>query len=373
MGTRYYEFTSGFDQSIAPTSSTPSDVSDLVTIGYGVSNYARYIDTVANLKAVSASFRADGLMMYVKALLSVFYFDSASSATGDDLNVITPTAGTGRWLRMPLKSFGTVQNVATSATIAAAASSTPVVRLTGSTTTDLQGITAGSGEQWLALYNASSAVVTLKHENASATAANRLSLAQGRDVSMQAGSGVFLRYDATLSRWVPAAGAGSGGGGMGGFPVKWIADVGAPLSLQENFLQVWEFESALGQVLYAVYKVPASYAAATALSMRFQWYSAGTSGTVLMKTTATLIRAATDTVSSTTNQRVSTNSAITVSAGTVNEPQTVAADLTSSTGTINSVAVSAGDLIIIKIERDAADTATATAKLIADSAEVSET
>lgn len=373
MGTRYYDFDSTFDQTTAPSGSAPSGSSDFVTVGYGVSNYARYIDSVANLKAVGASLRADGLMMYVKALLSVFYFDSASSATGDDVNVITPTSGTGRWLRMPLKSFGSTQNVATSATIAALASSTPVVRLTGSTTTDLQGITAGGGEQWLALYNASSAVVTLKHENGSASAANRLSLAQGRDVTMQAGAGVFLRYDATLTRWVPAAGAGSGGGGMGGFPVKWAADVGAPLPLQENFLSTYEFEATLGQVLYAVYKVPASYVAATALSMRFQWYSAGTSGNVLFKTTATLIRAATDAVTSTTNQRVSTNSAVTLGAGTVNEPQTVAADITSSTGQINSVAVSAGDLIIIKLERDATDTATATAKLIADSAEVSET
>lgn len=372
-GTRYYKFTSGFDQVTAPTGSTPSADEDFTTVGYSLTKFAQFVDTVANLKAVTAAHRTDQLPFYVEALEAWFAFDSGSSATGDDENVITPTAGTGRWLRIPTKGFGQSQDVATSATIAAMATSTPVVRLTGSTTTDLQGATAGVGNQILALYNASSAIVTVKHENASASAANRFSLENSRDISLKAGGAALFRYDKTLTRWVPAAGSGSGGGGMGGFPLKWLPDVGAPLSLQENFLQLWEFEAGLGQVIYAAYKVPASYVAGTALSMRFQWYSAGTSGNVLLKTTSTLIRSATDAVSSTTNQRTSTNSAVTLSAGTVNEPQTVAADITSATGTINSVAVSAGDLIIIKLERDSTDTATATAKLIADSAEVSET
>lgn len=372
MGTRAYDFITGYDQTSQPTGSTPSAPADLATLQYGVDNYAIFIDTIANAKLIAATFRADGKGLFVQELQSWFYFDAASGATGDDQNVITPTFGTGRWLRVPIKGFGTVQDVATSATIAAMASSTPVVRLTGSTTTEIQGITAGIKEQILALYNASSAVITLKHQSASASAANRLALQQSRDVTLQAGGAILLRYDATLTRWVPAAGSGAGGGGMGGFPVKWVSDVNAPLNVQENLMNVWRFAAGGSQSLYAVYKVPASYAAGTQLSLRFQWYSSGTSGNVLLRTVATLIRAATDAVTSTTYQETSTNSAVTLSAGTVNEPQTVAANLTNATGQINSVAVSAGDLIIIKLER-ATDTATADAALIADSAEVSET
>lgn len=372
MGTRAYDFITGYDQTSQPQGSNPSGLADLATLGYGVSNYAIYIDTIANAKAISATFRADGKPLFIDELLAWFYFDSASAATGDDQNVITPTAGTGRWLRIPIKGFGSVQDVATSATIAAMASSTPVVRLTGSTTTDLQGITAGVKEQILALYNASSAVITLKHESASASAANRLSLQQSRDVTMQAGAAVLLRYDATLTRWVPAAGSGAGGGGAGGFPVKWLAQTNAPLYTEANNIALWQFVNGGAQSLYCVYKVPAAYSAGTALSLRFHWYSAGSSNNVLMQTVSTLIRAGVDAVTSTTNQRTSTNSAVTLSAGTVNEPQVVNADITSSIGQINSVAVSAGDLIIVQLTRGT-DTSSDDVLLIADSAEVSET
>ena len=372
MGTRFYDFITGYDTDQQPSGSTPTGLADLATVQYGVDNYAIYIDSVANAKAIAATFRADGKPLYVKALLAWFYFDSASSATGDDQNVITPTFGTGRWLRIPIKGFGSVADVATSATIAAMASSTPVVRLTGSTTTELQGVTAGVKEQILALYNASSAVITIKHESASASAANRLSLQQSRDVTLQAGGALLLRYDATLTRWVPAAGSGAGGGGMGGFPVKWLAQTNAPVYAEANNLALYQFVNGGAQSLYCAYKVPASYSAGTALSLRFHWYSAGSSNNVLMQTVSTLIRNGTDAVTSTTNQRTSTNSAVTLSAGTVNEPQVVSADITSSIGQINGVAVSSGDLIIVRLTRGT-DTSSDDVNLIADSAEVSET
>jgi len=371
MGTRFYDFITGYDTDSQPSGSTPTGLADLATLEYGVDNYAIYIDSVANAKAIAATFRADGKPLYVKALLAWFYFDSASSATGDDENVIMPTAGTGRWLRIPIKGFGSVQDVATSATIAAMASSTPVVRLTGSTTTELQGVTAGVKEQILALYNASSAVITIKHESASASAANRLSLQQSRDVTLQAGGALLLRYDATLTRWVPAAGSGAGGGGMGSAKLRLVADTNAPLAVQENLISTFQYTNGGAQVLYGVFKVPAAYVSGTALSCRFQWYSAGTSGNILLQTVATLIRQATDAITATTNQRTSTNAAVTVSAGTVNEPQTVNCDLTSTIGQINAVNVSAGDLILIALSRGT-DTCADVASLIEDSAEVSE-
>jgi hypothetical protein len=90
---------------------------------------------------------------------------------------------------------------------------------------------------------------------------------------------------------------------------------------------------------------------------------------VLIQSVATLIRAETDAISSITNQRTSTNSAVTLAAGTVNEPQRVTLDLTSSIGEINSVAVSAGDLILVALQRADSDTSTAAAYFIEQSAE----
>ncbi len=358
MGTRFYDFTSAFDQVSAPTGSSPTGTSDFVTVSYGVSNYARYIDTIANLKAVSASYRADGLAMWVDELLAWFYFDSASSSTGDDENIITPSAGTGRWLRMQLKGFGAVQDVATSATITAMASSTPVVRLTGSTTTDIQGITAGVGEQLLELYNASSAIVTLKHANAGASAANRLSLQQSADLQIQAGGAMLLRYDKTLTRWVPASGGGGSGGGGGGSSLDWIEDALAPVASFEYSQRVYAFADGETQYLYAAVRVPSTYTAGLPINLRGLFYGNATANTVLMQTVATLIRTGTDAISSTTNQRTSTNSAVTL-ATTANRPNAFVCDLTSSTGQVNSVSVAAGDLILVRLTRDTAtDTST---------------
>lgn len=204
MGTRYYDFTSSFDQVTAPSGSSPTGASDFVNLSYGAQNYARYIDTVTNLKNVSSTYRFEGCVFYVEALDAFFQWDQASALTADDENIINPSDLDGQYLRIGLKGFGVSQNVATAATIAAMASSTPVVRLTGSTATDLQGITAGVSNALLCVYNASSAAVTLKHENGSASAANRLSLQSSVDFVVAAGGSVILRYDKTLTRWVPA-------------------------------------------------------------------------------------------------------------------------------------------------------------------------
>lgn len=352
MPTRYYDFTSSFDQTTAPTGSTPSADADFVTILYGSTHYARFIDSVANLKAVAAASRTDQLPIFVKALQAWFYFDSASVATGDDENIITPTAGSGRWLRVPLKGFGGVQNVATSATIAAMASSTPVVRLTGSTITDLQGITAGVGEQLLAIYNASSVEVTLKHENVTASAANRLSLQQARDVTIKAGGATMLRYDKTLTRWVPAGGAGGGGGGGGGSSLEWTIDTNGPLPDYGFFQNLFKFIYGEDQQLYAVYPVPLSYSVGGQIKMAAKVTSPDTSTATLHFKTQTTLIAAGDHLNSTTNQRTSTNAELNLTVLTSDRALALECDLTDADGKINSVSVSPGDILIIRLYRD---------------------
>lgn len=63
------------------------------------------VATVAALKAVAAEDRFDGQLARIDAAPAsgggLWRFMLASSLTGDDQLIITPTAGSGRWLRMP--------------------------------------------------------------------------------------------------------------------------------------------------------------------------------------------------------------------------------------------------------------------------------
>lgn len=144
-----------------------------------------------------------------------------------------------------------------------------------------------------------------------------------------------------------------GGGGAGG-SLKWVESTTvAPLLINEGNLEVYSFSQgdAGSQALYAAIRVPSSFVAGRPITLKLPVYSDQASGTFLLQTVATLIRVGTDLFNSTTNQRTSTNTAITASAGNQNKPQSVLFDLTSATGQINGVSVSAGDYIIVKLIR----------------------
>lgn len=97
----------------------------------------------------------------------------------------------------------TPADVATSATINALASSTSIVRMTGSTATNLNGITAGAYDgQILTIYNSSSATVTVNHESGSATAANRITLKNASSLAIRASESYEFFYSTLTSRWV---------------------------------------------------------------------------------------------------------------------------------------------------------------------------
>lgn len=153
------------------------------------------------------------------------------------------------------------------------------------------------------------------------------------------------------------------GGGGGGGTLYWVEAANSPTSNFVNNILTYDFEATLGQQLYAFMRVPNSYTPGNPISLRETFYSTDTSGNVLFQTVATLIRPGTDLISSTTNQRTSTNSAVTLSGATASKPQSVVFDLTSTTGQINSVAVSAGDLILIQLIRNVSDTATGVATI----------
>jgi hypothetical protein len=162
---------------------------------------------------------------------------------------------------------------------------------------------------------------------------------------------------------------GGSGGGAGGTSLKWEESVDAPPRDISNGVGIYEYQQDTTNKLYTAIRVPSSYVAGNQISLKILFYSADNTGTVLMQSVATLIRAETDSIASIVNQRTSTNAAVTLAAGTVNEPQKVTLDLTSATGTINSVAVSAGDLILVALQRADSDTSTAAAYFVEQSAE----
>lgn len=74
------------------------------------------VATVAALKAIPAANRSDGQSVFIVADGSRWTFSAACALTGDDVIVISPTAGTGAWLRMP----GTFDLAAAAVTFATA-------------------------------------------------------------------------------------------------------------------------------------------------------------------------------------------------------------------------------------------------------------
>lgn len=98
--------------------------------------------------------------------------------------------------------FASAENVATTGTPITSLSSTKsVVHFTGATTTEIQGVASGLVSKRVLLWNRSTAAVTLKHQDAGATAANRIVTPSAGDVTINANWAVELTYDAASSRW----------------------------------------------------------------------------------------------------------------------------------------------------------------------------
>lgn len=151
--------------------------------------------------------------------------------------------------------------------------------------------------------------------------------------------------------------------------LSFIEQGNAPILTIENNMSVYLFESGLAQELYAEYTVPNDYNAGRPIVVKARAYCASTSGNILLRAQATLIRSATDDIASTTNQRTTTNSAITMDANNDNEIQVIEQDITSSSGQINSVSLAANDTIVIRIYRDT-DTASGDIKFLSRQCEV---
>lgn len=225
--------------------------------------------------------------------------------------------------------------------------------LTGSVT-----LSAGSG---VSLSEVGQNIQIAATGNVSSIAASGSTQLTG-NVTLSAGPGITL---SEVGQNIQISSTGVGGGGS----LSWIEGVNSATPLFENNIEVYGFDKGLSQALYTSIKVPNSYSSGSPIKLRSEFYSPDSSGTVLFQTIATLIRTGTDTISSVTNQRTSTNSAVILGAGTVNIPQAVTFDLTDSTGKINGVSVSANDTLIVELLRGT-DSATSTARQMVFASEV---
>lgn len=160
-------------------------------------------------------------------------------------------------------------------------------------------------------------------------------------------------------------------GANGGTQVQWDEMANAPYLQPLNNFACYTFEATLGQELYTEVVVPDWYQTGRQIRLQVLAYITQWSNqTFRLMAQSTLVRSETDLVSSTTNQRTSTNSAITTSSGIENELQKISIDLTDSSGQINSVAVSPQDLIGVRLYRDATDTSTYDVNMIAKSGRI---
>lgn len=162
---------------------------------------------------------------------------------------------------------------------------------------------------------------------------------------------------------------GSGGGGV---VVVWDELGQAPIKTIENNRSVYLFEAGLSQNLFTDFKVPSSYVVGKPIRLLIKAYSPDTTGNILLRAQSTLLRNDTDDVASTTNQRTTTNAAITMSASNDNEDLVITLDLTATDGTINGVAVGKNDSISVRLYRDT-DTATSEIRFLSKQTEVTTT
>lgn len=151
------------------------------------------------------------------------FFIPSENATAD---VVDATASQRGLVSTTTQSFGGAKSftgsiattgvgVAGGGTIAALTSTKSLVYITGAGTTTIQGATAGTEGQVLVIHNLSSGTVTVKHQDAGASASNRFLLPNGDDVVIDSDSSAEFFYEIGGARWKLRAGSGTGSGAIG--------------------------------------------------------------------------------------------------------------------------------------------------------------
>lgn len=126
---------------------------------------------------------------------------SFSGNASDILTVGASTISCG----IPINFTSTA--VASSATINALNSSTSHIRITGSTATTINGISAGLRAGQIITISSISAALTLAHQSGSASGPDRIYCPESVDLILSSPSSVSLIYDLTAGSWVVSSAA----------------------------------------------------------------------------------------------------------------------------------------------------------------------
>lgn len=245
---------------------------------------------------------------------------------------------------------------AATASAASAASSASSASTAATTATTAQGAcnTAVTNAQTAATNAANSATAAAASAAASGGFTNPMTTvgdlilggASGAAGRLGIGStGQVLTVSGGTAAWAPAP---AGGGGGAGFVWKELSGT-APVKQEEDSEVPYFFGAGLSQELYAAVKIPSSYVSGTQIKILVSGYSPSTSNTILFQAQSTLIRKNTDAFDSVTNQRTTTNSALTNTVA--NQVREFSLDITDTAGKINGVAASAGDVIKVRLYR----------------------
>jgi hypothetical protein len=119
-----------------------------------------------------------------------------------------------------------------SATLAAGDIVDGVVRLTNVSLTSISGIPAGVSGQSIVVENQTGTAVTIKNNDAGASAANRIMTGTGSAITMSNNATFTFTYDATTSLWMVTGGAGSGGLSAWAISTPYLA--GAVVTYEKN-------------------------------------------------------------------------------------------------------------------------------------------
>lgn len=164
----------------------------------------------------------------------------------------------------------------------------------------------------------------------------------------------FIRFNQTLGQLqfsndgIRYQAFGSGGGGGGG--ANWQPVSGAaPTPDFEYDERIWKFEQGALQALTLWVKVPSSYLAGSPISLKLNHYSPSSTLNYKFLSTATLVRKGIDAITTSTNQRVSSNSDVVNTLS--NQLTEVTYDLSSSLGVVGAQAVSPGDILKVVVQR----------------------
>jgi len=120
----------------------------------------------------------------------------------------------GFWINLSSQADVSSASSLNSAQLTAAVVQNSLVRITGSTPSNLYGLMASTAAKQIILYNASTSDVTIYNNNAGEpTAANRISTVNGANVVVNSGQIATFIYDGSQMLWIAASGSGSGSSG----------------------------------------------------------------------------------------------------------------------------------------------------------------